>query len=151
GERHAIASSGYNERRTECERARALLGLDSLRDALPAEAERLPEPLARRARHVIEENARVDAAVAALERDDIAALGPLLDASHASLRDLYEVSTEAVEGAVERLRRGGAVGARLMGGGFGGSLIALFAPGAELPAGARPVLPSGGARLLEQS
>ncbi len=149
GERHALAASGYNERRAECERARQLLGIESLREALPGDPERLPRPLDRRVRHVLEENARVDAAVAALGAADLAALGPLLDASHASLRDLYDASTEAVERIVERLRAGGAAGARMMGGGFGGQLIALLPPGAELPDGGSEVVPAAGARLLE--
>jgi galactokinase len=149
GEHRVLAASGYNERREESERARAMLGLGSLRDALPADAERLPEPLDRRVRHVLEENSRVDAAVAALEADDLPALGALLDASHASLRDLYDASTAAVERTVERLRAVGAAGARMMGGGFGGQVIALLPPGAKAPAGATAVAPAAGARLLE--
>jgi galactokinase len=149
GERRSLAASGYNERREESERARWTLGLDSLRDALPADAERLPEPLDRRVRHVLDENARVDAAVAALEADDLAALGALLDASHQSLRDLYDASTAAVERTVERLRAAGAAGARMMGGGFGGQVIALLPPGAKAPRGATEVAPAEGARVLE--
>jgi galactokinase len=149
GERRSLAASGYNERRAEAERARRLLGLGSLRDALPADAERLPEPLDRRVRHVLEENARVDAAVAALEADDVAALGALLNESHASLRDLYDASTAAVERTVARLRGAGAAGARMMGGGFGGQVIALLPPGAEVPRGATELAPASGARLLE--
>ncbi|MBD0283730.1 MAG: galactokinase [Thermoleophilaceae bacterium] len=150
GEHRSLASSGYNERRAETERARRMLGLDSLREALPADAERLPEPLDRRVRHVLEENARVDAAVAALETDDLTAVGELLDASHASLRDLYETSTPAVERTVERLRAAGAAGARMMGGGFGGQVIALLPPGAPTAHGATEVAPADGAQLLEQ-
>jgi galactokinase len=149
GERRSLAASGYNERRAETERARQVLGLDSLRDALPADAAQLPDPLDRRVRHVLEENARVDAAVAALDADDLAALGVLLDASHASLRDLYDASTAAVEQTVERLRAGGAAGARMMGGGFGGQVLALMPPEARLPDGATEVEPSAGARLFE--
>jgi galactokinase len=149
GEQHSIAASGYNQRREECERARVKLGLDSLRDARLADLERLPAPLDRRVRHVIEENARVDAAVKALERDDLAELGRLLDASHASLRDLYDASTTAVERTVSRLRQGGAAGARMMGGGFGGYVLALLPPEAALPQDARRVTPSAGARLLQ--
>jgi galactokinase len=148
GERHSHAASKYNERRAESERARELLGGESLRDARVEDLARLPDPLDRRVRHVIEENARVDAAVAALEAGELAALGPVLDASHASLRDLYDASTEAVERTVERLRAEGAAGARMMGGGFGGQVIALLAPGGPTPAGARDVAPSAGARLL---
>jgi galactokinase len=148
GEEHSLAESGYNQRREECERARRALGLDSLRDARPEDVARLPDPLDRRVRHVIEENARVEATVAALERSDLAAVGPLLDASHASLRDLYDSSTEAVERTVTRLRDGSAAGARLMGGGFGGHVLALLPPEAAVPDGARIVAPSPGARLL---
>jgi galactokinase len=148
GERRSLAASGYNERRAETERARRLLGLDTLRDATAADAERLPEPLDRRVRHVLEENERVEDAVAALEAGDMPALGALLDASHASLRDLYGASTEAVERTVERLRAAGASGARMMGGGFGGQVIALLSPRARPPAGAVEVAPAQGARLL---
>ena len=80
--------------------------------------------------HVITENERVDAAVAAVSRGDMAELGRLIDASHASLRDCYEVSTPAVEEAVLRLKRAGALGARIMGGGFGGHVLGLMPPDA---------------------
>ncbi len=148
-ERHSLAASGYNERRAEGERARQLLGIMSLRDARPEDPGRLPDPLDRRVRHVLEENARVDAAVAALEADELAPLGPLLDASHASLRDLYDASTDAVERTVDRLRAAGAAGARMMGGGFGGQVLALLPPGVSAPEGAREVVPAAGARVLE--
>jgi galactokinase len=148
GERRSLAASGYNERRAETERARRLLGLDTLRDATAADAERLPEPLDRRVRHVLEENERVEDAVTALEAGDMPALGALLDASHASLRDLYGASTAAVEHTVERLHAAGAAGARMMGGGFGGQVIALLSPRARPPAGAVEVSPAQGARLL---
>jgi galactokinase len=149
GEERSLAESGYNERVEECERARSLLGLDSLREARAEDLSRLPDPLGRRVRHAIEENARVEATVRALSRGDLAEVGRLLDRSHASLRDLYDASTPAVEDAVERLRRCGAAGARMMGGGFGGHVLALFEPGVRPPAGAVLVSPSAGARLLE--
>src|SRR5204862_230632 len=98
-------------------------------------------------RHVVEENARVDAAVVALERSELDELGRLLDASHRSLRDLYESSTPAVEATVARLRDAGAAGARMIGGGFGGSVMALFPPGAAPPDGAVALAPSAGPRL----
>jgi galactokinase len=148
GERHAHASSGYNERHEECGRACELLGVDSLRDADAAAVALLPSPFDRRAAHVIGENARVHEAVAALRANDLAALGTLLSASHASLRDLYEISTPAVEETVDRMLQSGAAGARMVGGGFGGSVLALFAPGVPWPVGARPVQPSAGAHLL---
>jgi galactokinase len=90
----------------------------------------------------------VDAAVAALEAGDLEALGALLDASHASLRDDYEVSVPEVERAVEACHAAGALGARIMGGGFGGSVLGLFPANARLPEGATPVSPGPGARLL---
>jgi len=148
GERHAHASSGYNERRAECAQACDLLGVKSLRQATPASLASLPEPLGLRVGHVLAENERVRASVAALRARDMPAVGHLLDASHASLRDLYEISTPAVEAAVERMRRAGAAGARIVGGGFGGSVLGLFAPGVPPPAGAREVRPGAGARVL---
>ena len=148
GEGHAHGESGYNARRDECERARRELGLESLREATAADAERLPAPLGARVRHVVSENERVDAAVAALRRGDLDTLGGLLDASHRSLRDDYEVSTPAVERAVEACRAAGAAGARIVGGGFGGSVLALFPPGADPPSGAVAVSPGPAARLL---
>jgi galactokinase len=149
GERHVHASSGYNERRAECADACRLLGVPSLRQATEDSLAELPEPLRRRARHVLEENERVRWAVAALRADDLAAIGGLLDASNQSLRDNYEVSTVAVEAAVESLKRAGASGARIVGGGFGGSVLGLFAPGAHPPAGTREVRPGAGAHLVE--
>jgi galactokinase len=88
-------------------------------------------------------------AVAALRANDLQLIGRLLDASHESLRDRFEVSTPAVEAAVERLRSAGASGARMVGGGFGGSVLGLFAPGVPPPSGAREVRPGAGAHLLE--
>jgi len=149
GEAHLHASSGYNERRAECARACQLLGVESLREAAGEAVARLPEPLCRRASHVISENERVRRAVAALRANDLQLIGRLLDASHESLRDRFEVSTPAVEAAVERLRSAGASGARMVGGGFGGSVLGLFAPGVPPPSGAREVRPGAGAHLLE--
>jgi galactokinase len=146
GASRSLAASGYNERRDECRRALEQLGLESLRDA--DDASGLPPPLDRRVRHVISENERVDAAVAALESGEVAELGALLNASHASLRDDYEVSVPEVERAVAVCLDAGALGARIMGGGFGGSVLALFPPGAALPDGAISVRPGAGARLL---
>ena len=150
GVRHWIAGSGYNERRAECHAACDALGITSLRDARPEDAAGLPAPLDRRVRHVIEENARVDEAVAALRRGDLPMLGRLLDASHASLRDLYEVSVPEVERTIERVKAAGAAGARVVGGGFGGAILALFPPGARPPADALVVTPGPAARLLRR-
>ena len=146
GASRSLAASGYNERREECRRALELLGLESLRDA--DDAAGLPSPLDRRVRHVISENERVDAAVGALESGDVARLGELLNASHASLRDDYEVSVPEVERAVEACLEAGALGVRIMGGGFGGSVLALFPPGAPPPEAAISVRPGPGARRL---
>ncbi|HUA49103.1 MAG TPA: galactokinase [Solirubrobacteraceae bacterium] len=149
GEAHRHAGSGYNERRAECAEACERLGVDSLREAELSDVERLPSPLRERARHVITENARVDAAVAALGRSDMGELGRLLDASHASLRDDYAISTPAVEDAVARCKRAGALGARIMGGGFGGSVLALMPPGSPPPGGAVVVRPGPGAAVSQ--
>jgi galactokinase len=148
GEQHSHAGSGYNERREECERACRELSVESLRQADLEAAEGLPAPLDRRVRHVVTENQRVQDAVAALRGGDLSALGKLLDASHASQRDDYEVSTPAVEDAVRRLKQAGALGARLMGGGFGGHVLGLLPPDAEPPQGAVEVAPGPGAHLL---
>ena len=146
GAPRSLAKSGYNERREECRRAVEMLGLESLRDA--EDGSGLPPPLDRRVRHVITENERVDAAVAALADADLQALGELLNASHASLRDDYEVSVPEVERTVRVCIDAGALCARIMGGGFGGSVLALVPPGASLPDGAISLRPGGGARLL---
>jgi galactokinase len=148
GARHAHSGSGYNERRAECTRACELLGVASLRDADRAGVAELPAPLGRRVNHVLEENERVDAAVAALRADDLPAVGRLLDAGHASLRDLYEISVPEVERTVGALEAAGAAGARMVGGGFGGSVLALFPPGAEPPDAAVAVAPGPAATLL---
>lgn len=126
---HTNAAGGYNERRAECEQARAMLGIASLRDLrvgdLPP-AGVLPPPLDRRVRHVVTENERVQGAVQALRAGAVARLGQLLTWSHESLRDDYEVSTPEIELLVS-LAAGerGVFGARLTGGGFGGSIVAV--------------------------
>jgi galactokinase len=146
GEQHDLAASGYNARRAECDEAARRLGVATLSEATLDAAASLPDPLARRARHVITENARVEKTVNALAHGELAAIGPLLDGSHASLRDDYEASTDAVEATVTRLKQAGALGARMMGGGFGGHVLALFPPDREPPSDARDVRPSAGAR-----
>ncbi len=146
GERHANVASGYNERRAECARACELLGVDSLREVTAAMARELPSPLDRRALHVIGENERVELAVEALGRRDLDELGRLLDASHASLRDFFSVSTPAVEATVRRLKDAGALGARIVGGGFGGHVLGLLPSGADAPEGSAVVRPGAGAR-----
>jgi len=148
GAPRGLAESGYNERRAECEAATGRLGISALRDAAPEDAEVLPEPLAARARHVTSENARVDAMVAALARGEPAEAGALLDASHRSLRDDFDCSVPAVEATVKRAKAAGALGARMVGGGFGGNVLALLPPGAGPLVGAVEVRPGPGARLL---
>jgi galactokinase len=106
GERHSLEESGYGDRRSELE------------SGAP-----------RRARHVETENERVRATVGALERGDVRALGPIFAASHASLRDDYEVSTPALDALVAAALDAGAFAARMTGGGFGGSIVALAEPG----------------------
>jgi galactokinase len=149
GESHALAESGYNERRAECEAAVALLGLKTLSEAHDSDFSGLPPVLARRVRHVLGENERVRATVLALRAGALEEVGDLLDASHASLRDLYECSTPAVERTVGLLKGMGAVGARMVGGGFGGHVLGLLPPGVELPPMAFEVRPSRGAHLLD--
>jgi galactokinase len=148
GAEHVHAAGGYNERRAECRAACEALGIEHLSRAAPDAAAALPAPLDRRARHVLTENARVDAMVAALRAGDLPAAGALLDASHASLRDDYEASVPEVERAVAALREAGAAGARMVGGGFGGSVLALLPPGVAAPAAARTVVPGPPAALL---
>jgi galactokinase len=142
-----LAGGAYNDRRRECHEAAQRLDVHTLRWADADAAAQLDEPWRSRALHVITENDRVLAAVDALRGDDLAALGPLLDASHASLRDQFAVSTDEVERVVDRLKAGGAAGARLIGGGFGGHVLALYAPGARLPSGSLAVAPSAGATV----
>jgi len=125
---HAHAEGEYRRRREECEVAARLLGVGQLAAVtdLAAALARLPESLARRCRHVVTEIARVRDAVEALRRRDLLAVGRLLDQSHASLRDDMQVSTDAVDRLVALAQATpGVLGARMMGGGFGGSIIAL--------------------------
>jgi galactokinase len=148
GASHTLAASGYNERRAECEAACRALGIDTLREAREDDLTTLDEPLRKRARHVITENARVEAMARALAARDFERAGELLDASHASLRDDYEASVPEVERTRDALKRAGAAGARMVGGGFGGSVLALLGPGVPAPAGALAVAPGPPARLL---
>ncbi len=129
GVHHALAAgSGYNQRRAECEEAAQLLGVKALRDITdPQVTQSLPEPLCRRARHVITENNRVLEAVAGVS---VTRFGELMNASHASQRDDYEVSVPEVDALVDMLQKTPEVfGARLTGGGFGGACVALIAEG----------------------
>jgi galactokinase len=130
---HRLVDGAYADRRAACEAAAATLGVPALRDAtleqVEAAAADLGDPGRRRARHVVTENARVLAAVELLRAGGLDRLGPLLAASHASLRDDYEVSSPELDTAVEAAVAAGAVGARMTGAGFGGSAIALVPDG----------------------
>lgn len=120
---HSLVSSGYGERRAGCEEAARLRGVAAVRDL--ADADGLPERLQPLVRHVLSENARVLETVALLREDRYAEIGPLLSASHASLRDDYRVSCTELDVAAAAAEQAGALGARMIGGGFGGSAIAL--------------------------
>ena len=125
GVAHDNLSGAYNLRRRECEEAAGRLGVASLREIDGTEWG-LPDQLERRVRHVVTENARVLRTVDALRASDLEAVGTLLDASHASLRDDYEVSSPELDLLVEIARAQPAVlGARLTGAGFGGSIVAI--------------------------
>jgi len=135
GVSHQHAGGEYADRRRESFAAAAALGVSHLRDAgidaLPAIA-RLPDVQARRARHIVTENQRVLDAVAALRAGDLPAVGALFAASHASMRDDYEITVAEVDVAVEAAMAAGAYGARMTGGGFGGCVLALVdAPAVE--------------------
>src|SRR5262249_26845674 len=133
GVAHSNAAGEYNTRRSECERACQMLGVQSLRDVAVddlARIDALPTPLAGRARHVATENQRVLDTVAALRAGRLDALGPLLAGSHRSMRDDYEVSVAEIDLLVElATARSDVVGARLTGGGFGGSIVVLTPAG----------------------
>jgi galactokinase len=130
GVRHAHMDGAYRDRRADCETAAKILGVDLLAEVteaqLPTALPRLPPGPAKRCRHVVTETARVRRAAEALARGDLARLGVLMDQSHASLRDDMEVSTPEVDRLTEIARETpGVFGARMMGGGFGGCIIAL--------------------------
>ncbi len=137
----SLAGSAYNERRAQCEdgvrRLQAVLpSITALRDVTSAQLEAyknlLPETVYRRCRHVISENERVHATVEAFEQDELQRVGQLMNASHTSLRDDYEVSSRALDVMVEAMRSyPGCLGARLTGAGFGGCAVALIRAGSE--------------------
>jgi galactokinase len=141
GVSHGIAGGEYNTRRAECEEAARQLGVPQLRDLsredLPR-IERLAEPLGRRARHVLLEDERVLDSVTALAESDVARLGELFIASHASMRDDFEVSVGAVDVLVDlAIADADVYGARMTGGGFGGSVVMLVHRGQGKQAGER--------------
>ena len=165
---HALADGEYAIRRASCEQAAEELGLDSLRDIAFEQLEGALEQLGddvlrRRVRHVVTENERVRSVVTQLERGAVAAIGSDLVASHVSLRDDFEVSCAELDVAVEAALDAGALGARMTGGGFGGSIIALvsenkvqavsdgvtaaFAARGFTPPVIRTVTPAAGARV----
>lgn len=130
GTRRELVTSAYNERRAQCETAAAHFGVTRLRDVSLAQFEAgkagLDDVTMRRARHVISENERVQQAKAAMLAGDSARLGQLLDASHASLRDDFEVSSAALDQIVAAAQaHAGCIGARMTGAGFGGCAVAL--------------------------
>jgi galactokinase len=127
-----LAESGYNERRAACEAAAAQLGLSSLRDATLEQVQDLP-----RARHVVSENERTLRGAAALAAGDCDTFGELMNASHASLRDDYEVVPPALDELAAATRAvDGCYGSRITGAGFGGCTVSLVADGAVERAGA---------------
>ena len=128
---HQLSGSEYADRRAACEEAASMLGVDHLVSASLDDLGRIDdEVLTRRVRHVLTEDARVTAAVVAAEQGDWRTFGRLMNESHASLRDDYEVSCPELDIAVEAAVDTGALGARMTGGGFGGSAIALVPAGA---------------------
>ena len=122
---HELGDGQYAVRRRQCEEACAALGLASLRDATSEHLDRLDGVLRRRARHVLTENDRVLAVTDLLRTGRLPEIGPLLLESHASMRDDYEISAPELDVAVEAAAEAGALGARMTGGGFGGSALAL--------------------------
>jgi galactokinase len=147
GVRRALAGSAYAQRRAECEAAAHALGIP-LCEATPADVARLPDAvLRRRARHVVSENERVRALVGAFAAVDHTLMGVILNESHASLRDDFDVSTPELDALVARLTRTpGVIGARLTGAGFGGCAVALVHADAAVEG--RRVRPSAGAHVV---
>ncbi len=130
GTRRGLVGSAYNERRAQCEAAAEAFGVPALRDVdvetFEATGHELDDLPRRRARHIVTENARTLAAFEAMKHGDAAALGRLMDASHESLRDDFEVSSDALDAMVDAARaHPGCLGARMTGAGFGGCAVAL--------------------------
>jgi galactokinase len=127
---HALVDGGYAERRASCESVAAKFDIPSMRhltmDTLNARKSEITEVEYNRARHAVTEIARVKGAVAALRANDFTTLGRLINESHISLRDDYTVSCPELDAAVEASLSAGALGSRMVGGGFGGSAIALI-------------------------
>ncbi|AWB88384.1 galactokinase [Salinibacterium hongtaonis] len=129
GVSHSHADGGYSERRASCERGARMLGVAALRDLSVDDLDRarqiLDDTTFRRVRHIVTENQRVLDTVEALRTTGPRSIGELLDASHESLRDDFEISVAELDLAVETAQANGAIGARMTGGGFGGAAIAL--------------------------
>ena len=131
---HELADGEYNKRRAECEAAAAFFGESSLRDVtlkdLIQRCDGMPETTKKRARHIVTENVRVESSVAALKNSDLAAFGQLMNESHTSMRDDFEISCAELDLMVELARASGKVlGSRMTGGGFGGCTINLMKGG----------------------
>ncbi len=127
GVKHELGNSEYNLRREQCENVLRTLGLASFRNMTIEDLEKIQEPVLRkRAKHVLEENERVLKSLTALETGNVSLLGELLFQSHYSLKDLYEVSCEEIDFLVDELsKKKSVLGARMVGGGFGGGVIVL--------------------------
>ena len=127
--KHSLATSGYNDRRRECEEAARALGVPALRDVTVEQLAQvsLPDAIGRRARHVVTENQRTLDVARCLGTGDLASVGRHMFASHASLRDDFEVSCAELDLLVELAREAGVIGARMTGGGFGGCTVNLVA------------------------
>jgi galactokinase len=168
---HALVDGGYAKRRLQCEEVAKFFNLKSLRDLsieqLKSQENELEPILYRRARHVVTEIGRVQSAIKLLQAEDFTSFGEILNQSHESLRDDYEVSCPELDCAVRVARATGALGARMVGGGFGGSAIALVKSG-EAGSIANAIersfsessfksprffsaIPSDGARLIDRS
>ncbi len=150
---HAHATGGYAARRASCELSAEVLGVPALRDVaageLPEVAGLLDEETFRRVRHIVSENQRVLDTVAVLDDAGPAAIGALLTASHVSMRDDFEISCPELDLAVETALEHGALGARMTGGGFGGSAIALIPAAHEAAVSAAVVRAFAGAGYAE--
>ena len=142
GKRRELTNTSYSTRRGECEMAAELLGVSLLRDVTPERFEAqqaiLPEIQSKRARHVVYEDARTLEAVEAFREGNIKRVGQLMNESHASLRDLFEVSCRELDIMADLAQHDpGVYGARMMGGGFGGAVIALVTESDAAAIGAR--------------
>ncbi len=159
GVQRGLVDGHYNQRQRDCELAAKAIGVTALRDATleQVEAAALDPAVRNRARHVVSEIARVTAAVKAIQAQDLPALGAILRASHASLRDRFEVSVPAVDMLAACLNAsiGEHGGARMTGGGFGGAVVAVLRKAelkrVEAAVGAHYRQPDGSAPIVVQA